>query len=365
MNLGESIKSYRKSNNLTQKQLAEKIGLATVTIQNYELNKREPNIETLSKIADVLGISLQLLLWDDSKFIRDLLASFQAAYYIKENYFPERHQIINILIDEHIISENRLDILLDDFNNLSVEEIKKIIQYIKRLDISTYNKFSDDKNLVTTQIIGKNILAQRNKNNISLKDLSAKCSLDLSYLERLENGFSDYPPSDIIIKIAENLNVTFSELIEEEDPVQNLVNITNKEYYNKLSTEEIKNLLSPELNLNSIVFENMSDEEKEKFINDLSKVNPLRFKLQNHINKFNDFSKEDLINISNELLEYGYNLVGNFIENYYEPNIKELTNEITRLQTLNKESYELILNQEKIIEMQKEQLSIIEGIFKK
>ena len=60
--LGQRIQSARKAKNLTQKQLAELIGVVTGTIQQYELNKRQPRIEQLQKIADALDTSIQQLL---------------------------------------------------------------------------------------------------------------------------------------------------------------------------------------------------------------------------------------------------------------------------------------------------------------
>ncbi|MGN0263913.1 MAG: helix-turn-helix domain-containing protein [Oliverpabstia sp.] len=53
---GNLIRNARKESGLTQKELAEKVGLAEITIRQYENNKREPRIETLQKIADVLNI---------------------------------------------------------------------------------------------------------------------------------------------------------------------------------------------------------------------------------------------------------------------------------------------------------------------
>lgn len=55
INLGKRIKEFRKIRGLTQKQLAEKLGVTTITIQNYENNRREPNIETIGKIANILN----------------------------------------------------------------------------------------------------------------------------------------------------------------------------------------------------------------------------------------------------------------------------------------------------------------------
>lgn len=47
---------------MTQKRLAELTGLATGTIQQYELEKRQPRLEQLQKIADMLDIDISELL---------------------------------------------------------------------------------------------------------------------------------------------------------------------------------------------------------------------------------------------------------------------------------------------------------------
>lgn len=57
MTIGELIKTWRKEKGLTQKQLAEKTGIATITIQQYEGGKRVPKAEFLAKIALALEIS--------------------------------------------------------------------------------------------------------------------------------------------------------------------------------------------------------------------------------------------------------------------------------------------------------------------
>lgn len=58
MTIGEKIQKARKEKKYTQKQLAEKCGVATGTIQQYELGKRQPRIEQLEKIADALDVSV-------------------------------------------------------------------------------------------------------------------------------------------------------------------------------------------------------------------------------------------------------------------------------------------------------------------
>ena len=65
MDLSKNLKKYRKEKELTQKELAQKIGVSTITIQNYENNRREPNINTLKEIAKALGVPINDLLKDN------------------------------------------------------------------------------------------------------------------------------------------------------------------------------------------------------------------------------------------------------------------------------------------------------------
>ena len=59
-----TIKKIRKAKGLTQKQLAEKIGVATITIQQYERGVRNPTISTLNRIAMALDVTIGELLSD-------------------------------------------------------------------------------------------------------------------------------------------------------------------------------------------------------------------------------------------------------------------------------------------------------------
>ncbi|MGL4108365.1 helix-turn-helix domain-containing protein [Clostridium sp. LP20] len=62
MTIGENIKELRKDRGLTQKQLAELIELSDRTIQYYEGNKRVPSFGLLKMIAEMLDVSVLVLL---------------------------------------------------------------------------------------------------------------------------------------------------------------------------------------------------------------------------------------------------------------------------------------------------------------
>ena len=67
----EQLKTLRKKNSLTQKELAEKVGVKQNSYANWENGKREPNIEMLVRIADYFDVSLDYLLGGKMKNITE------------------------------------------------------------------------------------------------------------------------------------------------------------------------------------------------------------------------------------------------------------------------------------------------------
>ena len=57
-----NIKSIMLSKNLTQKQLAQMLGITERAYQYYEAGTREPNVDTLINISKVLDVSIDYLL---------------------------------------------------------------------------------------------------------------------------------------------------------------------------------------------------------------------------------------------------------------------------------------------------------------
>lgn len=56
------IKELRIARNMTQTELSDKLGISRQALANYEAGRREPDNETLIKIADILGTSIDNLL---------------------------------------------------------------------------------------------------------------------------------------------------------------------------------------------------------------------------------------------------------------------------------------------------------------
>ena len=61
-NFQNIFRKLRTSSNLTQSAIAEKIGISRSTIGMYETGAREPDFETLEKIADYFNVDIDFLL---------------------------------------------------------------------------------------------------------------------------------------------------------------------------------------------------------------------------------------------------------------------------------------------------------------
>lgn len=70
MELGLKIQRLRQRAGLSQRELADRIGIATGTLQQYELGKREPKLAMINKIAAELGVTVAQLI-DESLKIED------------------------------------------------------------------------------------------------------------------------------------------------------------------------------------------------------------------------------------------------------------------------------------------------------
>lgn len=57
----EKLKELRKEKDLTQKEIANKLGVSRVAYTNWENGNREPNIERLVKLADYFDVSIDYL----------------------------------------------------------------------------------------------------------------------------------------------------------------------------------------------------------------------------------------------------------------------------------------------------------------
>jgi transcriptional regulator with XRE-family HTH domain len=92
---------YRKAQNLTQQALADAIGMHVNQIKRYEAGTAQPNLEALVRLAKVLHVSLDTLVFDESERgpSEDLALQFEAVSHMPD----EERRIIKALLDGMIV----------------------------------------------------------------------------------------------------------------------------------------------------------------------------------------------------------------------------------------------------------------------
>jgi len=90
--IGDRIKAARKNKKMKQIDLARKLTISPSAIGMYEQNRREPDIETIIKIAHFLEVSVEQLLGLDGRYRSELSEPEQVALEVadrlQEDMYP-------------------------------------------------------------------------------------------------------------------------------------------------------------------------------------------------------------------------------------------------------------------------------------
>ncbi len=92
---------YRKAKSLTQQALADAMQIHVNQIKRYEAGTSQPNLDALVRLAKVLHVSLDALVFDDTERgpSDDLALQFEAVSHMPD----EERRIIKALLDGMII----------------------------------------------------------------------------------------------------------------------------------------------------------------------------------------------------------------------------------------------------------------------
>ena len=80
MAIGDNITEARKEAGLSQENLAHQAGLSMMSIRRYEMNEREPKLTDLERIAQVLNVSTNELLYGDTGTLHTVRDGSGATY---------------------------------------------------------------------------------------------------------------------------------------------------------------------------------------------------------------------------------------------------------------------------------------------
>lgn len=61
--IGNNIRRFREKAGISQEALADKLSVTRQAVSNWELGKTEPDIDTLHRIADALGVTIEEIVY--------------------------------------------------------------------------------------------------------------------------------------------------------------------------------------------------------------------------------------------------------------------------------------------------------------
>lgn len=92
INTGKNIKIHRKSMHLTQKELAEKLNVQTITVRKWESGEHEPSIAKLHELSHILQATIEELIYGESYSDDqgdDMIGELEIAIMLYEKNFLE------------------------------------------------------------------------------------------------------------------------------------------------------------------------------------------------------------------------------------------------------------------------------------
>ena len=72
INVGEKIKEFRTAKNITQAELAARVGVTTSAVSSYEVSARQPSYDVLVKMASLFNVTTDHLLGLGTKDMIDV-----------------------------------------------------------------------------------------------------------------------------------------------------------------------------------------------------------------------------------------------------------------------------------------------------
>lgn len=118
--IGNKIKELREKKGLTQKELAEEIGVAQSTIAMIESGKNKGSIETLAKIANYFNVSIDYLTTTEEK-LSLAIDSLENIHKLAKEGVKQKGNKIETLA-AHFEGE--------EFTDEDIEDIKNFISFI-------------------------------------------------------------------------------------------------------------------------------------------------------------------------------------------------------------------------------------------
>lgn len=122
MSVGKNIRKFRKLNKLTQEELANKLGVSDKTISSWEVDRTEPDIGTVQKLARYFGCDISDLVGEQEQY---RVKESGQLYYLNDDVRE---------LAQELFDNRELKLVMDSSRKLSkksLTDLKNIINNMK------------------------------------------------------------------------------------------------------------------------------------------------------------------------------------------------------------------------------------------
>lgn len=124
MGIGEQIKHWRKLQNLSQYELATKLGVSDKTVSSWEINRTEPQMGMIEKICKALNCKKTDIIGEDD-------FDTNSEYYLN----PETKKVA-----QEIFENKELRLLFDAAKDASPEDLQTVHTMLLALKKKEHNE---------------------------------------------------------------------------------------------------------------------------------------------------------------------------------------------------------------------------------
>ena len=124
-NIGRKIAELRKNRNMTQLELADKMGISFQAVSNWERGNSMPDISKLPELAGLFEVTIDELLGEHSEIVNTVVNGDM------KGYMGDNDKVLNEIIEiAPMLKPNQVNEILDEVNVTNLHDMKDLLPFV-------------------------------------------------------------------------------------------------------------------------------------------------------------------------------------------------------------------------------------------
>ena len=129
-NVGRNIAELRRRCNMTQMELADKMGISFQAVSNWERGNSMPDISKLPELAEVFGVTIDQLLGECSEIVESAVKGDIKTYLENNEVTTEEIRKVAPILKPKQMDEIAESAILRRKENVSLREIEELLPFL-------------------------------------------------------------------------------------------------------------------------------------------------------------------------------------------------------------------------------------------